>query len=156
MQDALIGSVSSEELNENMRYYEEYIHSQVRSGKTEQEVLNELGDPRLIAKTIIDTSAFRGGDPRAAYAEAEFMEAAENAEEVSRGSNVYEERRRDEAAPEEGRQFRVFTGLKAYLMLFAVLAVIIGVIVLAANLIVLFLPVILVLMLVYYFTRPRY
>ena len=37
-----------------MRYYEDYIQSQVRSGRDEQQVLDELGDPRLIARTLLD------------------------------------------------------------------------------------------------------
>lgn len=39
----------------HVRYYEDYIQSQVRSGRSEAEVLAELGDPRLIARTLIDT-----------------------------------------------------------------------------------------------------
>ena len=39
----------------HVRYYEDYIQSQVRGGRPEREVLEELGDPRLIAKTLIDT-----------------------------------------------------------------------------------------------------
>ena len=39
----------------HIRYYEDYIQSQVRGGRSEQEVLQELGDPHLIAKTLIDT-----------------------------------------------------------------------------------------------------
>ena len=52
---SLIGNVSGQIINENMQYYDEYIAGEVRKGKTEAEVLNELGDPRLIARTIIDT-----------------------------------------------------------------------------------------------------
>ena len=36
--------------------YENYIDTEIRKGRREQEVLEELGDPRLIAKTIIDTA----------------------------------------------------------------------------------------------------
>ena len=40
----------------HVRYYEDYIQSQVRGGRPEREVLEELGDPRLIARTILDTT----------------------------------------------------------------------------------------------------
>ena len=33
----------------HVRYYEDYIQSQVRNGRSESDVLAELGDPRLIA-----------------------------------------------------------------------------------------------------------
>ena len=39
----------------HIRYYEDYIQSQVRNGRTEKEVLEELGDPRLIARTLLAT-----------------------------------------------------------------------------------------------------
>ena len=52
---ALSGRVSSELLMENMQFYEDYINIEIRKGKTEEEVLNQLGDPRLIARTIVET-----------------------------------------------------------------------------------------------------
>lgn len=53
---ALQGNVSQVHVNENLRYYENYIIEESRKGKTEEQVIEELGSPRLIARTIIDTS----------------------------------------------------------------------------------------------------
>ncbi len=39
-------------VNDTIAYYENYIESQVRMGKSEEQVMQELGDPRLIAKSI--------------------------------------------------------------------------------------------------------
>lgn len=39
----------------HVRYYQDYIEAQVRGGRTEDEVIAELGAPQLIAKTLIDT-----------------------------------------------------------------------------------------------------
>lgn len=39
-------------VNDTISYYENYIESQIRMGKTEEEVMEQLGDPRLIAKSI--------------------------------------------------------------------------------------------------------
>ncbi len=50
---ALLGNVSTAVISENVKYYEEYINTQIRLGKKEAAVLDELGDPRLIARTII-------------------------------------------------------------------------------------------------------
>lgn len=47
-------------VNDNVKYYEEYIDIEIRKGRSEEEVLGELGDPRLIAKTIIDTNKVVG------------------------------------------------------------------------------------------------
>ena len=39
-------------VNDTISYYENYIESEIRMGKTEEEVMQQLGDPRLIAKSI--------------------------------------------------------------------------------------------------------
>ncbi len=57
---ALNGRISSNLVMENVNYYEEYINTEIRKGRTEEEVLASLGDPRLIAKTIIQANG--GGD----------------------------------------------------------------------------------------------
>ena len=52
----LSGDVSPDVLEENMSYYREYIEGEVRKGRSEEEVVEEIGAPRLIAKNIEDTS----------------------------------------------------------------------------------------------------
>lgn len=52
----LSGSVSARVVEENVNYYENYINSQMRMGYAEEEVLRSLGDPRLIAKSIISAN----------------------------------------------------------------------------------------------------
>ena len=51
----LSGQMAQGKAAAHVRYYEDYIQSQVRSGRSETDVLAELGDPRLIARTLIDT-----------------------------------------------------------------------------------------------------
>lgn len=53
---ALQGQLSQTAINENVRYYDTYIMEEVRKGSSEQEVIGRLGNPRLIAKTLIDTT----------------------------------------------------------------------------------------------------
>lgn len=50
---ALNGKVPGNVVTENLQYYEDYINTEIRKGKSEEEVLAALGDPRLIARTII-------------------------------------------------------------------------------------------------------
>lgn len=57
LRSQLSGQMQEGKAAAHVRYYEDYIQSQVRKGRTEGEVLEELGDPRLIAKTLIDTDA---------------------------------------------------------------------------------------------------
>ena len=56
---ALNGRVSPGLVMDNVNYYQDYINTEIRKGRTEEEVLESLGDPRLIARTIIQTN---GGD----------------------------------------------------------------------------------------------
>ena len=53
---ALQGEVSQAAINEHIRYYENYIIEESRKGRSEEEVIAQLGNPRLIAKTLIDTT----------------------------------------------------------------------------------------------------
>ena len=55
LRSQLAGQMQEGKAAAHIRYYEDYIQSQVRGGRSEQEVLQELGDPHLIAKTLIDT-----------------------------------------------------------------------------------------------------
>lgn len=49
---ALTGRISQEEVEEHIRYYEEYITAETRIKGSEQEVLSALGNPKLIAMSI--------------------------------------------------------------------------------------------------------
>lgn len=57
---ALQGNVSQQQVNEHLHYYENYIIEESRKGRTEEQIIEELGNPRLIARTIIDTSEHVG------------------------------------------------------------------------------------------------
>ena len=51
----LSGQMTQGRAAAHVRYYEDYIQSKVRAGTPEDEVIAQLGDPRLIAKTLLDT-----------------------------------------------------------------------------------------------------
>ena len=52
---ALQGTIPQEKINEHLRYYDNYIMEEARKGRTEEQVIELLGDPRLIAKTLAMT-----------------------------------------------------------------------------------------------------
>lgn len=82
---ALSGRVSASLVEENVAYYEEYINTQVRLGRLESGVLTELGDPRLIAKSIITANNGDINVERYSY--------TETGQERTTGSNYYTEPR---------------------------------------------------------------
>jgi len=57
LQVTLDGEVSQDVIDENLLYYNNYIDDEIRKGKKEIDILQLLGEPRLIAKTIIETSS---------------------------------------------------------------------------------------------------
>lgn len=61
LREALSGEVPPDIIEENVRYYDAYITDEVNRGRSEQEVIEELGGARVIARTIIDVAA-AGGD----------------------------------------------------------------------------------------------
>ncbi len=52
--ECLQGEVTDSELQESFIYYRDYFSEQEGLGKTDQEIIQELGSPRLIAHSIID------------------------------------------------------------------------------------------------------
>lgn len=60
LQHALAGGLNSSAVAENVQYYREYIDVEIRQGRSEEEVLESLGDPRLLAKSIIEANKRAG------------------------------------------------------------------------------------------------
>ncbi len=56
----LSSQMSSVQVVEHIRFYEEYIRAELQKGKSEADVMQMLGDPRLIAKTIVEASEYGG------------------------------------------------------------------------------------------------
>lgn len=55
LKNALSGEMPQSEVFNNLKFYQDYMEQQKGNGKKEEEITEALGDPRLIARTIIDT-----------------------------------------------------------------------------------------------------
>lgn len=71
IKESLEPEVSSAIVQENIQYYSEYIDGEVRKGRSEEEVINELGDPWALAKTIIDMQESQGNTQQGYYQESD-------------------------------------------------------------------------------------
>lgn len=60
LERALQGEVDRSIVAENVAYYQSYIEEQIGKGMPEADVLEQLGSPILIARTIIDTNGGTG------------------------------------------------------------------------------------------------
>lgn len=55
LQESLEGEVKPGIIADNIAYYNQFIQAEMDKGRSVDSVMDELGDPRLIAKTIINT-----------------------------------------------------------------------------------------------------
>ena len=62
--EQLSGQMPEGNVAAHVQYYRNYIEDAVTQGRTETEVLNELGDPRLISRTLLDTDSTASGNPQ--------------------------------------------------------------------------------------------
>lgn len=130
LRTALEGQVSQAVLQDNINYYETYIMQESRKGRTEKEVLEELGNPRLIAKTIIDSTPEEG--TRQEY-------------------HSYQEESY-ERTPEFSFNGRAYSGWKAKAMkwttIIALVGIVIGIVALVAGVISLLAPILVPLLII--------
>lgn len=67
LQEALGNDLNGAAVRENVDYYSQYIRGEVDDGRSEEEVIGELGDPWVIARTIIDAAEGAPGAGGYAY-----------------------------------------------------------------------------------------
>lgn len=73
------GHFPPEEIENTAAYYEDYIDMQLKKGRSEEEILRELGEPRLLAKSMRAASGYGARGKRG-----DRMESAESASENGR------------------------------------------------------------------------
>ena len=56
LREALENDLSGQIVRENVDYYNTYISEEVRKGRNEEEVVDELGDPWVIARSLIEAA----------------------------------------------------------------------------------------------------
>ena len=74
----LRGNVPDSYVKSNLDYYREYINEEKAKGRKESDILLQLGDPRLIAKNIINTSPIQNKNSNRAYYEECDINSKEN------------------------------------------------------------------------------
>ena len=59
----------------HVQYYRNYIEDEQQKGRTETDILNDLGDTRLIARTLLDTEVGAGNPQNGSTYSATYNEA---------------------------------------------------------------------------------
>lgn len=91
---ALSGEVPQHIIQENLRYYDNYISDEMRKGRTEADIIEELGGPRIIAKTIID-AAEAGGEALGENGQSGFGQGGFSQSDYGQTDSYTEDDRRD-------------------------------------------------------------
>jgi len=60
LEEALAGEVPAAVIRDNVNYYGSYISQEMAKGRTVDEIVAEIGDPRIVAKTIVEHAEAEG------------------------------------------------------------------------------------------------
>lgn len=71
LEEQLRGFVSNQEVRESVQYYQSYIEEEIRSGRTEEEIFEDIGSANSVAKAIIEARGHQA-DSDNIYEEAEY------------------------------------------------------------------------------------
>lgn len=94
LKEALENDLSGRIVQENVSYYESYIIEEIRKGRAESEVIEELGDPWVIARSIIDMAEGEPGTKEAYYGSAKSSSRQERAadrytDDMGKSGNIH-------------------------------------------------------------------
>lgn len=85
LRKALGNDLGGPVIQENVEYYRGYIREEVEHGRSEEEVVAELGDPWVIAQTIIDSVEEGGYQTEEGYV----PESSSSRRSSEEGARVY-------------------------------------------------------------------
>lgn len=71
----LSGQIPEGSVAAHVQYYRNYIEDEQQKGRTETDILNDLGDPHLIARTLLDTEVGAGNPQNGSTYSATYNEA---------------------------------------------------------------------------------
>lgn len=73
LQESLAGAVPVQTIRENLRYYDDYLTAEMAKGRTVDDIVAEIGDAKLIARSIIDATP---GSGEGAYETADYTDSS--------------------------------------------------------------------------------
>lgn len=114
---ALTGRMRPLEVEEHIKYYDEYITAEMRRGRAESEVLEALGNPSLIAMSICDANK-AGGQTDGEYDSSGYTQTQYQTYEEAYG--------RDRADEKDGRPFLFRHPKLAILLAIIVILIVVG------------------------------
>lgn len=157
LKSELEGRVPYSVIQENLRYYDSYIMEEVAKGQTEDEVIESLGGPRIIARTIVDAALDTEDRPDgfdSFESEASYRSGPAGSSQEER--EPFRGKKPEVHYVDFGKWYvRLIAGLVVFLVIFLVMTVFFGIMGLAGWILSYIWPVLLVMLAVWMFRGPR-
>ena len=154
LKSELEGRVPYSVIQENLRYYDSYIMEEAAKGQTEDEVIESLGGPRIIARTIVDAALDTEDRPDGFDSEASYRSGPAGSSQEER--EPFRGKKPEVHYVDFGKWYvRLIAGLVVFLVIFLVMTVFFGIMGLAGWILSYIWPVLLVMLAVWMFRGPR-
>lgn len=157
LKSELEGRVPYSVIQENLRYYDSYIMEEAAKGQTEDEVIESLGGPRIIARTIVDAALDTEDRPDgfdSFESEASYRSGPAGSSQEER--EPFRGKKPEVHYVDFGKWYvRLIAGLVVFLVIFLVMTVFFGIMGLAGWILSYIWPVLLVMLAVWIFRGPR-
>ena len=157
LKSELEGRVPYSVIQENLRYYDSYIMEEAAKGQTEDEVIESLGGPRIIARTIVDAALDTEDRPDgfdSFESEASYRSGPAGSSQEER--EPFRGKKPEVNYVDFGKWYvRLIAGLVVFLVIFLVMTVFFGIMGLAGWILSYIWPVLLVMLAVWMFRGPR-
>ena len=157
LKSELEGRVPYSVIQENLRYYDSYIMEEAAKGQTEDEVIESLGGPRIIARTIVDAALDTEDRPDgfdSFESEASYRSGPAGSSQEER--EPFRGKKPEVHYVDFGKWYvRLIAGLVVFLVIFLVMTVFFGIMGLAGWILFYIWPVLLVMLAVWMFRGPR-
>ena len=157
LKSELEGRVPYSVIQENLRYYDSYIMEEAAKGQTEDEVIESLGGPRIIARTIVDAALDTEDRPDgfdSFESEASYRSGPAGSSQEER--EPFRGKKPEVHYVDFGKWYvRLIAGRVVFLVIFLVMTVFFGIMGLAGWILSYIWPVLLVMLAVWMFRGPR-
>lgn len=157
LKSELEGRVPYSVIQENLRYYDSYIMEEAAKGQTEDGVIESLGGPRIIARTIVDAALDTEDRPDgfdSFESEASYRSGPAGSSQEER--EPFRGKKPEVHYVDFGKWYvRLIAGLVVFLVIFLVMTVFFGIMGLAGWILSYIWPVLLVMLAVWMFRGPR-
>lgn len=159
LKSELEGRVPHSIIQENIRYYDAYISEEVAKGLAEAQVIEDLGGPRIIARTIVDAALDTEDRPdgfETFGSDAAYTEETDRSAGRREGQDPFHGRNREVHYVDFSKWYvRLIAGLAVFLVIFLIMTVFFGIMGLAGWILSYIWPVLLVMLFVWMFKGPR-